>query len=526
MTTELETAWGEYHPSGSDKPVDKGTGTWIWEALQGDFNLDRTTGQIGFDMVISLIPVVDTVCDIRDLCANIKEYKKDPGNKLTLLFIALTVVGFIPEIGTVVKGVVKLVFAYLRKYVTKLDDLLVAGKFAKLAERAVDSALPKIVEYLHNSRWVRWATNNRVPDLFKFAAKELNAFAAKLNDSKLKQGFDEGLKTLNNLFDRLKPMVPSTLREKIVDLQQTVRQVSSKIRMNLGQFVEPIRTTLRIVAKKLDDHYWIATTQTVNRGWIAPMASNTAAEMIAKTKPRYASKIAGRLKYPGIEFDKFNLRKFPKQTETFKKRYPGKQLPSISTDDIEKFHHAIRADLLQPGTKLYRMVDPTNAAGGAWWISEKEFKELMSMKQGAKDEWRKRFAILPDWNQDGKYVEYTVPPDGLPVWRGKTASQKVDGTNSQLEGGHEQFYFKPVDDSYAGKARIDPNTGQAMINPRTGQPDTKITFSDEKSEKVTKNLSIKVNDPNIKGPFDTGWGFDSINPSVTGKIGLPLPPEG
>ena len=168
----------------------------------------------------------------------------------------------------------------------------------------------------------------------------------------------------------------------------------------------------------------------------------------------------------------------------------------------------------------------TNAAGGAWWISEAEFKSLMNRKQGAKDEWRKRFAILPDWNQDGKYVEYTVPPGGLPVWRGKTASQKVDGTTYQLEGGHEQFYFKPVEDSYAGKPRIDPNTGQTIINPRTGQPDTKITFSDEKGEQVTKNLSIKVNDPNIKGPFDTGWGFDSINPSVTGKIGLPLPPEG
>ena len=251
---EVETAWGEYHPQQPVKPEDKGIGTWIWEALQGDYNQERSVGQISFDMVVSLIPVVDTVCDIRDLCANIKEHKKDPDNKLTLFFIALTVVGFIPEIGTLVKGIVKIVFAYLRKYVTKLDDLLVAGQLAKLAGKATDIALPKIYEYLQNSRWVRWATNNKVPDLFKFAAKELNQFAAVLNLQKLQAGFDKGIKTLNALFDKLKPIVPSTIREKIVDLQQTVRQAGPKIRSSLGQFIEPIRTTIRIIAKKLDDH--------------------------------------------------------------------------------------------------------------------------------------------------------------------------------------------------------------------------------------------------------------------------------
>ena len=134
----------------------------------------------------------------------------------------------------------------------------------------------------------------------------------------------------------------------------------------------------------------------------------------------------------------------------------------------------------------------------------------MQMKQGAKDEWRKRFAVRPDWNQDGKYVEYTVPEGGLPVWRGKAASQEV-GEHHQLAGGHEQFYFQPVRDSYAGDPKLNP--------------DQRITFTDQKGLPVKKKLSNKINDPHIKGPFDTGWGYDTIYPTVTGKVGLPLPPE-
>ena len=75
---ETKEAWAQ---AAGVEQGDQGIGEWIWGALKGDFNADRSAGQIGFDMVVSLIPVVDTICDVRDLCANIKEYKKDPENK-------------------------------------------------------------------------------------------------------------------------------------------------------------------------------------------------------------------------------------------------------------------------------------------------------------------------------------------------------------------------------------------------------------------------------------------------------------
>lgn len=135
-TNETLDALNEVH--GQKKPDDVGLGEWIWGALQGDFNTERSTGQIGFDMVVSLIPVVDTLCDVRDLCANVREYRKDPNNKITLFFMATTVVGFIPELGTIVKSVLRLVWVYLKPAVKHADDITNASKLTTAANRACD----------------------------------------------------------------------------------------------------------------------------------------------------------------------------------------------------------------------------------------------------------------------------------------------------------------------------------------------------------------------------------------------------
>jgi hypothetical protein len=161
-----------------------GIGEWIWGAISGYFNESRSAGQIGFGMVVSLIPIVDTVCDIRDLCANIRQYRKEPESKLILFFIALTVIGFFPEIGSVIKGVVKILFFYVRKYLKDIGDITNAAKLTQATSRAADAALPKIVEFLQDSQIIKWATNNRVPDLFRFCAYSLNELAGKLSPAK------------------------------------------------------------------------------------------------------------------------------------------------------------------------------------------------------------------------------------------------------------------------------------------------------------------------------------------------------
>lgn len=83
--------------------------TWLWGALQGDFNRSPTTGQIVTGGVLSMIPVVDQLCDVRDIVANClalsdEEGRRDDGNWLAL---GLTCFGFIPTVGSAVKTVAK-----------------------------------------------------------------------------------------------------------------------------------------------------------------------------------------------------------------------------------------------------------------------------------------------------------------------------------------------------------------------------------------------------------------------------------
>lgn len=86
---------------------------WFWEAVEGDFNDDRSTAQILVDAGISMIPLVDQVCDLRDLIANCRKLTKDHTDIWNWVGLVLTLIGLFPSLGSLVKGVLKIVFLAL-----------------------------------------------------------------------------------------------------------------------------------------------------------------------------------------------------------------------------------------------------------------------------------------------------------------------------------------------------------------------------------------------------------------------------
>ena len=120
--------------------------------------------------------------------------------------------------------------------------------------------------------------------------------------------------------------------------------------------------------------------------------------------------------------------------------------------------------------------------------------------------------MRPEWNQNGQYVVYEVQAgETLHVWRGTAASQELKQTPYHLKGGGEQIVFYPKkDDMVQSRPRIDPNTGEAM--PLTDTKARDIEFKDVTGKTVNKPLRDKINDPNIKGPFSTNWGFTDWQP--------------
>ncbi|MBD2792396.1 hypothetical protein [Xenorhabdus szentirmaii] len=80
MNKYLEDALAFFKPapdSWVNQVSAEATGEWIWEVLKGDFHDDPSTAQVVMGTVISVIPYVDQICDIRDLIANCKKIRED-----------------------------------------------------------------------------------------------------------------------------------------------------------------------------------------------------------------------------------------------------------------------------------------------------------------------------------------------------------------------------------------------------------------------------------------------------------------
>ena len=87
---------------------------------------------------------------------------------------------------------------------------------------------------------------------------------------------------------------------------------------------------------------------------------------------------------------------------------------------------------LAPGTRIYRIIDDGSNPGGSYWAFSIPPSEAA---------WRAGNAVLDNWNSDGQYVEYEVPPGpGLNVWAGGTSGQGLseDGDPGHVLPGGEQ----------------------------------------------------------------------------------------
>lgn len=95
---------------------------WLGGSLAGDFVDDQSFGQIAFGTVVTMIPVVDQVGDVRDIIANLYKltFERKYGEFSPWFSLVVTVIGCVPEIGTAIKGVVKSIYKWLEKGAKKL----------------------------------------------------------------------------------------------------------------------------------------------------------------------------------------------------------------------------------------------------------------------------------------------------------------------------------------------------------------------------------------------------------------------
>lgn len=81
---------------------------WVIGVLQGDFNENPSLSQTIANTVLTAIPGLDQVGDARDILKAVIDIRADPTNTWAWMGAALTGVGLVPTVGSVLKGVGRL----------------------------------------------------------------------------------------------------------------------------------------------------------------------------------------------------------------------------------------------------------------------------------------------------------------------------------------------------------------------------------------------------------------------------------
>ncbi|MCF2826007.1 hypothetical protein L1273_21865, partial [Pseudoalteromonas sp. DL2-H6] len=136
---------------------------------QGDFNQNPSTSQIVVGTLISMIPIIDQVMDLRDIIANVMLLTDDDEANDTDAWLAFTLtgIGLVPVVGSAVKGVGKVI---LKNTGESLSAALAVLRL--FTQRKVGKGDP--VKYLRDINW---------QDLGKQSATEVKNIVKGLRDS-------------------------------------------------------------------------------------------------------------------------------------------------------------------------------------------------------------------------------------------------------------------------------------------------------------------------------------------------------
>jgi hypothetical protein len=414
---------------------------WLWVVIQGDFAAEHTTGQIVTGTVISMIPGVDQIFDIRDIIANCKKIKSDDSNPWAWLGLVLTLIGLFPVLGSLAKGCLKVLFLIVRKYIFKLTagSAKFGGNLYKFVEPHVEKGITELNKFLARPEVKRALKALDVSDVYKYLANEIRKVKGMVKTKPLMDVLDTQIVYLKGFVAHINRYGTAAMKTQAGELVQTVMEIRNKANKKLAEFLAPVTYFLEKCALRLeiesDTIYKVGINKTnITKQLGKPADASEELASIKKKKPAWVDKTD---EIPHRAEDKF----------TFVAGYPNLE-PVVKAGEYHPLKNAhitfakgaAKPTAISEGEVLYRVLDPSSADNSICWMRKSEFDKLKS-----KDDWRRKFAVWANWNSNGEYVTYTVPKGGIHVWEGAAATQKIMKTDFTLEGGAIQIVLDPKD---------------------------------------------------------------------------------
>jgi hypothetical protein len=480
---------------------------WFWEAIQGDFNEDRSTKQILMDAAISMIPLVDQICDLRDLIANCKKLHHDIKDGWAWVALALTLIGLFPTLGSLVKGVLKIIFGFVRN----------AGGDA--IAKAVEAAMTWVVTFIRRRDVQKYIGMHKIDEIFLVLVKEIKALRGQIDVKALTAAFDRAIKVLEAMVNKVS-LIPLAGKKAKATLEQ-VKEIRLMADKHLADAIKQVRAIfdeiiLQMERKILEMQHGIVDANNIHFRGAIPEAQAISLMRKADPLPTWLSK-GDKPEWKKVDHAKNKLMLDEKAKEGWTK---------LEKQEVESFHTIVAAEIKGP-TRLYRILAPNSRGMSNCWVSEEIFKKIQSSPD-PRATWRKYLGVWPDWNVNGQFVIYDVKQgETLKVWRGQASSQiKENLPDRHLEGGWEQIVFNVERSSAHNDTmryyKLKGGKGNQLRDAISQEEFNKLSKA-EKSKYT--GIREKINHPNIGGPFETGWGYtDFGGEGFPNKIGLPRLP--
>ena len=437
MWEELENglAWFTAAPSRwvqSAKQDLSAAAEWLWVVIQGDFADDQSTAQTITGTVISMIPFVDQLCDVRDVVANCKKINQDTTNKWAWVALVLTLIGLFPTLGSLAKGCFKILFAYGRKSALRGTKVALDSDFWKASKPFVEAGIHKLNEFLARPEVRKALKALKWDNPYKELAKQARKLAGEINVGALMKTMDECIAALKQLTDLVQRWGSAAMKTQAGELLAMIKRIRDQANHQLAEVLAPVQRWVNQLARRLEveaDMNYRAYTNSVNPHAFTRPSQTAELEAMRADKPAWVDK-GVRTKHPWMRKPP-SKPEWPDISETAKK----------PLEDVFKTFHNATPQTYGPGTVLYRIIDPGSYDNSICWMTRAEFDKLKS-----KDDWRRYFAVWGSWNKNGEFVTYTVPT-GKPLrgWEGVTASQGDKTGEFVLEGGARQIVIDPRD---------------------------------------------------------------------------------
>ncbi len=404
--------------------------SWTWDVVQGDFNEDMSTGQIITNAVVTAIPGIDQVADLRDLIANSKLLLWDKRYNEIGVWVGVLacLIGLVPSLGSLAKGVIKLIW----KNASDVGRILIY----------INKALFKIGRPLNGYRFLKRLADE-LPSQVAFVTKQFNEFldtiVAKLSWGKklAPQKVAEALATI----EILRGMANQKFAEAAAEIRNKILRGLAKFATPVWS-VKPGQSLIAGRATKVVRRSFDSWQDTMKRGDdFVEEALEAGAEPIDDKAARFfldSQKLAQKW------FDEI-IEELPvgSHIRTHMEASRGFYLTQV----LPSFSKKPKVIEFSSGQKLYRVIGEKDGIGGPFWSR--------SIPDDAEDIWRSQNAVRNSWNHAGAYVRASVPPPDSALI-GEIAPQKLPNhPGMMLRGGGEQIFVPGPQGAAISKGQVD-----------------------------------------------------------------------